>query len=178
MPRAPRDYANSKVYIIESLEGGVHYIGSTCCDLRKRMANHQSRYLATLNGKAQYTTACEVMDYPDARMSLVEDCPCDRKEQLDAREAHYIRHGSPIFSPNSRCVNRTIPGRTQADRYHENREAMVAKRRDYREANKEAMMAKSREYNRAYRLAKKEAKAAALALSEHIPSPTEPANQN
>jgi hypothetical protein len=171
--RASRDYANSKIYIIESLEGKVYYIGSTCCDLRKRMANHRSRYLATLNGKAQYTTACEVMDYPDARMSLVEDCPCDRKEQLDAKEAHYIRHGSPEFAADSRCVNRVIPGRTRADRYRENPEIMRARARAYREANKEVMKAKAREYSRAYRLAKKETVAALNA-----PAPLEPEGQS
>ena len=153
MLRAPRDYTNSKIYIIESLEGGLYYIGSTCCDLKKRMANHRSRHMATLNGVAAYTTASEVMDYQDARISLVEDFPCDRKEQLDAREAHYIRHGSPTFSPNGRCVNRYIPGRSQADRYKENRDEINAQRRSCR-------------------LAKKEAKAA-LALSAS-PPPTNP----
>jgi len=149
--RTPRDYANGKIYIMESLEGKIYYIGSTCCDLRKRMANHKSRHMAVINGKANYTTASEVMDWPDVRISLVEDFPCDRKEQLDAREAHFIRNGSPAFAQDSRCVNRYIPGRSGAEYYRDHKEEMIAKSRAYKAANKEELAVKAKAYKQAHR---------------------------
>ena len=44
----------------------------------------------------------------------IEDYPCERKEQLTARERYYIE--------NINCVNKLIPGRTNHEYYEANEE--------------------------------------------------------
>jgi len=106
--RKGRNYANGQIYMIESLEGNVRYIGSTVGKLYKRMCQHRKDH------KLQTpSTASVVMKFPDARMLLIENWPCYSKEQLVAREAFHIR--------NSQCVNKNvmIPGFPNA-KYHDN----------------------------------------------------------
>jgi len=136
--RAHRNYANGKVYMIESLEGNVRYIGSTCGELRKRMGQHKNNFESHRLGKFHYVSSFDVLRYPDARILLVEDYPCERLEQLVSREAHHIR--------TSECVNKVIPNRTRAEYYQDNRaEALEKATRHYRE-NKEEIMLKAKAY--------------------------------
>lgn len=97
------NYANSKIYKIESLIGNVVYYGSTTQALSKRMAEH--RYLFRTNRNKN--TSKQVLEFGDAKIFLLEAFPCENFEQLTAREGHYIR--------NNRCVNKLIPHRTQKE---------------------------------------------------------------
>ena len=60
----------------------------------------------------------------DAKIVLVEDFPCERKEQLIARERFYIE--------NNTCVNKCVPGRTKK----EYRATHKEEAKEYREKNK------------------------------------------
>lgn len=55
---------------------------------------------------------------------LIEDFPCDRKEQLHARERHWIEQ-----TPG--CVNIKLPTRTYKEWYEANRETVCKKQRIY-----------------------------------------------
>lgn len=98
------DYANGRIYRIESPsqpELGVYY-GSTTQPLSKRMAHH--RTTAKRGGGSR---SASIIAAGDAVIILVELCPVTTKEELNAREAFWIR-GNP-------CVNRNVPGRTRAE---------------------------------------------------------------
>jgi hypothetical protein len=119
------DYTASKIYKIESLEGGLIYYGSTVQPLTKRLSQHRAR---------QDSSSRLVVAFPDATIILVEDCPCENVEQLKARESHYIR--------NNPCVNKAIPLRTPAEYYRDNRAGILAKKRVYDRDNAKIISAK------------------------------------
>jgi len=112
------NYSNGKVYMIEpvceKLAEGDIYIGSTCKDyLSQRMDSHRSDYKRHSNGlKCSRLTSFDLFDkygYLNCKITLLETCPSNTKDELHRREAHYIR--------TLKCVNRCIPLRTDAEYY-------------------------------------------------------------
>jgi len=132
-------YANGKIYMIESASAGLCYYGSTCMPLRKRLHAHKQSY-----HKHGDITSVIILDQPDYKIVLVEEFPCENKQQLHAREAYYIR--------NNQCVNKIMPnGRTDEEnniirkyhekrRYAENKEKFQKRCHQYYENNKEAVL--------------------------------------
>ena len=161
------NYENSKIYKIESLKGNLVYIGSTTKEyLSQRMDTHRMCYKRWKEGKTNKTTSFDVFDaygVENCSIILLETCPCKSKDELYAREAHYIK--------SLECVNRCVPGRTKEtnykeyyekhkDRIHEykkqwhesNRELNLEKKRQWREANKDIVNEKQRERRRLIKL--------------------------
>ena len=141
-------YETAKIYRIDSQAGGVCYIGSTIHSLQRRFGQHRSRWVSHLNGKSNFISSFDVLEHGDAVISLIEDYPCDSKDQLVAREAHHIRRQS---AANLRCVNRSIPGRSMAEWYQDNRERQLAQSNQYRADNLAECMERVRQYNRAHK---------------------------
>ena len=65
----------------------------------------------------------------NCRIVLVETYPCESKDELTSREAHYIR--------TVVCVNKVIPGRTDEQYYLDNKE----KYQEYYQDNKATIKA-------------------------------------
>ena len=133
------DYKNGKIYRLVCEETGKQYIGSTCTSLVKRLYNHKKK-----------TNKCSSKHLINPTIFLIQDYPCHRKEQLTARERYYIE--------TMECVNKRIPGRTDAEYYQDNREKLQKYYQDnrekffeinkkYREKNREKIQ-KLREQNR------------------------------
>jgi len=99
------DYKNSKIYKLWSPEGDEIYIGSTTQNLARRKVGHK-----TDNCKSRLLFE----KYTDVRIELLEEYPCDNKEQLAKKEGEYIR--------NNICVNKSIPDRTNKEWYEDNKE--------------------------------------------------------
>lgn len=96
-------YANGKIYKIYVPGSNTCYIGSSCNKLSKRMATHRSHYKAYLAGTFKTKlTSYEILQHAGAIIELIEDYPCERKEQLDMREGYFIR--------NMICVNKQVAG--------------------------------------------------------------------
>ena len=115
------NYANGKVYMIESLSSGLVYYGSTTQPLYKRLSLHKSSM------KTRNCSSKQVLIYDDAKIVLIELVECKSKEELLAKEAHYIR--------NNECVNKRIEGRTQQEYI-----------KTYRDANKDSIKVKNKIY--------------------------------
>jgi len=118
-------YHNGKIYIIRSPQTDNVYIGSTCGPLSKRLHKHKNHYKRYLEGKHNYVSSYEIVQYDDAYIELVEDFKCERKEQLLKREGEITR-----ATPNT--INRCIAGRTreqilqyQSEYYQQNREMIL-----------------------------------------------------
>ena len=127
------DYQKGKIYKIVCNSTGLTYYGSTVNSLCKRMSGHRS-YLKTENTcKSKLVLAGGDYDY-----SLVEECPCDSKDQLHQRERFYIE--------NNECVNKSIPGRTQKEYREQNKDKVLAQQKEYREQNKDKVLARNKEY--------------------------------
>jgi adenylate kinase family enzyme len=127
------NYRMSKIYKIESDIGGVTYYGSTTKPkLSGRLAEHKASYKRYLAGKSTYVTSFEVLQHGDARIVLVQNCPCDNKDELSAFESYYIR--------NRDCVNKYIPDRDQREYYQDNKERLLEYQTEYHEQNRERIL--------------------------------------
>jgi len=114
------NYQNSKIYKLWSPEGDDIYIGSTTVSLSRRKAKH----------KTQNNTSKILFEkYTDVRIELLEECPCDNKEQLLKKEGEYIR--------NNNCVNKRVAGRTNKEYREDNKEHLKEYYKQYREEHKE-----------------------------------------
>ena len=139
------NYVNGKIYKIESTLGDKIYIGSTTkAQLSMRMSKHRSQYNSWKAGKDCNMTSFQIFEeygLENCKIVLLENCPCETKDQLSAREAHYIK--------TLTCVNKNIPLRTHKEYREDNREVRLVKKKKYYEANKEVILEKSKEYHKA-----------------------------
>jgi len=120
------DYSNGKIYKIYCNITGETYYGSTCQPISVRMGTHRDR--AKENTDTNYTSM-SIINRGDYDYSLVENHNCNNKQELHARERHWIE--------NHECVNKVVPGRTQKEWYQENREKEIERLKVYRQENKE-----------------------------------------
>jgi hypothetical protein len=132
------NYQNGKIYKIECNETGQVYYGSTTRKLCDRVAQHRSQYRRWIEGKSSNVNSFIIIGRGNYSYSLVEDFPCERKEQLYAREGWYVK--------NNDCVNKYVPGRTYEEYREENKEKIANQRKTYRENNKEKIAEINKEY--------------------------------
>ena len=127
------NYNNGKIYKIESTLGNMVYYGSTTKKyLSQRMTTHRNHYNYWLNGKMNNVTAFKLFkEYgiENCKIILVENYPCESKDELTARESHYIR--------NFECVNKVIPDRTRKEYLADNKDKLLEKAKEYRKVNKD-----------------------------------------
>lgn len=120
------DYKNAKIYRIVCNLTGENYYGSTTQSLSKRLSKHKVK-------KPKYDTrAREIIDRGDYSMVLVEEFPCENKDQLHKRERYYIE--------NNECLNFAIPTRSKNELSEYKRDEILAKRKKWREENKERIV--------------------------------------
>lgn len=124
------DYKNAKVYKIECYVTGFVYVGSTTQRLNKRLAAHKYRYNGWKKSKLNHMYSSFIcLANNNYRIVLLEECPCDNREQLLAREAYWIR--------NTKCVNVVVPGRTLEEYNEQNKDRIRKRTKIYRERHKE-----------------------------------------
>jgi hypothetical protein len=129
-------YGNSKVYEIEPIcdhDEDEVYIGSTTkVYLSDRMVKHRSDYKRWKEkkegGKISAFDLFDKYGVENRQIILLENVPCRTKEELVAREAHYIR--------TMKCVNKVTPNRTKEEYRNDNREKKREMDRVYRESKK------------------------------------------
>ena len=155
------NYANGKIYKIVCNITGKVYIGSTTLSLSQRLVQHRTDYNRWKNGKRDFTTSFGIIENGNYDIVLIEEYPCENKENLYQRERFYIE--------SINCVNKYIPTRTlkeyyieNADKikeYHkiyyiDNADKIKEQKKLYHQKNKE----KIKENKHQYYLKKKEAK--------------------
>ena len=127
------NYQNGKVYKIESHLGDKVYIGSTTKKyLSQRMTAHRKNYNQWKNHKRDLTTSFLMFDeygVENCNIVLLESYPCNSKDELTSREAHYIR--------TLQCINKCIPGRTSRQYDIDNKEQIQERKKEYYIKNKE-----------------------------------------
>tara|TARA_R110000803_G_scaffold38011_1_gene82028 strand:+ start:357 stop:1004 length:648 start_codon:yes stop_codon:yes gene_type:complete len=114
------DYSKSKIYKIVCNETGQTYYGSTTVLLSQRIGKHR------LYNSCSSRCIIERGNYD---YSLIEEFPCESKEQLHKRERWYIE--------NNDCVNVRVEGRTQKEYQNANKEKIQERKKQYYQANKE-----------------------------------------
>jgi len=128
------DYKNGKIYKMICNNTGLCYIGSTTQKLCKRKAVHKSSYKRFMNGKGRYITSYKVMENNDYEIVLVQEYPCDNKEQLHRMERFYIE--------NTACVNKCIPTRTVKEYHEQNKTKISQQKKEYYIANRQKLLKK------------------------------------
>ena len=126
------NYANGKIYKIWSPGANLTYYGSTCCTLRDRMYKHRHNAKKDNPRELSYL----VLTHEDARIELVQEFPCENKQQLLRKEGEYIN--------NNECVNRITPGRTTAEYYYDTKERFKPQRLQWYQKNKERILARDK----------------------------------
>jgi hypothetical protein len=100
------NYQLGKIYKIVS--GNLKYIGSTCePTLARRMVKHRSDFRWWEENKSNYLSSFKVIEKADACIVLIENFPCNSRDELQARERYHIE--------NNVCVNIDIPYRTEEE---------------------------------------------------------------
>lgn len=150
------DYQKGKIYKLYSPSKNLVYYGSTTKSLSQRLANHTYEYRTKTDRLCQGHLVLECDDY---KIELVEDFPCNNKQQLERREGEYIK--------NNECVNKYVAGRTKKEWNLDNKEKITEQKKEYNKVNKEQIAvihkqyrennrAKYNEYMKKYRLNNKE----------------------
>jgi hypothetical protein len=116
-----------RIYVIKSKQTDKVYVGSTVETLNRRFSGHKSD---------KRCTSREILKYGDAEIELLECYECEDDEDLELREAYYIRE----YKKNNLCVNKKIPRRTKKEWYEDNKETFLEYAKEYREENKEAIV--------------------------------------
>ena len=132
------NYQNGKIYRIVSDSAGLQYIGSTCQNLSMRMCGHRSDYKRYLVGKYTWVSSFTVLENEDAHVVLVENFPCNTREELLQRERFHIE--------NTQCVNKQITGRTPKEYYEEHRDDITEYYREYYYLNRDKCLEKAKVY--------------------------------
>lgn len=151
------NYGNGKVYKIEPIvehEEGDIYIGSTTKKyLSQRMDSHRSQYNGWKKENVTYkmTTSFflfEKYGVDNCHILLLEEVDCNSKDELMAREGHYIR--------TLKCVNKIIPGRTAQEYYQTHKEEKLQYGKEYRATNRDTLIAKDKIYNDSHKEERKQ----------------------
>ena len=129
--KAKKDYSQGKIYKIEPTiehdEGDI-YIGSTTKKyLSQRMAGHKQSYnLWVRNNSYTSTTSFKLFEkygFENCTIILLENVNASNYDELASREAYHIK--------NIKCVNISIPLRTDAEYYQDNKEILKEKKTEY-----------------------------------------------
>ena len=127
------NYNQGKIYKLVN-EEGLTYYGSTCKQyLSQRLADHNK----SIKSNAKITTQ-KLGDFTKVKIFLVENYPCNSKDELLSREKHYI--------VNNQCVNKQIPTRERTEWLKDNREDQN-KKASIRYHNNASYKEKRKEYN-------------------------------
>lgn len=132
-----KDYSKGKIYCIRSFQTDMVYVGSTIQSLSMRMAGHRRCYKKYLNGKYNYVSSFEILQYGDAYIELIKLYPCSSNSELVREEGQFIR----VMN----CVNKKISGRTKKEYRQENKEHLAIYNKKYNEKNKEHIAVKKKE---------------------------------
>ena len=135
-------YQSGKIYKVIDNSYTQCYIGSTTEGLSLRMTRHRDDYRKWKNGNRE--RVCSIASLFDefgvenCKIELVEDFPCENREQLRKREGYHIQ--------NTECINKNIAGRTLKEWKQDHKEAQAEYNASYRQEHREKVLQGMREW--------------------------------
>lgn len=142
------NYQNGKIYSIRSPNTDKIYIGSTVRTLSQRMTKHRNM--------SNQTRSKIIINAGEAYIELIEEYPCDNKEQLNRREGEIIRD-------TANSINLRVEGRTRREYAEDNKEHIIQYKKEYFQNNKVICNERKKAYRQRLR--------DALDVSDNIVSP-------
>lgn len=131
-------YQHGKIYSIRSHQTEGVYIGSTINTLPKRLYKHKKDCEYWINGKKNYVSSFEIIKYDDCYIELIENYPCNDRNELERQEGTHIR--------NTDCINKNVAGRTQKERYNDNHDRILKQKKQYDNDNRDKKLQQMKEY--------------------------------
>ena len=130
-------YKNGKIYKLVCDATPIVYYGSTIQSLATRLSHHNSGS----------NTCCskELFDAGNVSIVLVEEYPCNNRQELQSRERIYIEFMLNNFNHRVIC-NERIPTRTKEEWYEDNKEYINEKNRKWHKDHPEQINKYKREY--------------------------------
>ena len=143
-------YKNGKIYKIECSDGH-YYIGSTTQKLNHRLNHHK------ITSKTQNTTAyihIKNIGWDNVTIKLIENYPCDLKQQLNEKEDYYIMQykNDPFCLNENRAYVSSEERKENKIQYTANhRQESIERTKKYRAEHHEEILTKEAEYREANR---------------------------
>ena len=135
------DYHLSKIYKIEPInsldEGDVYYGSSVQKYLSTRMTQHVSKYKCQSCNMSSHILF-EKYGVSNCNIVLVENYPCNSKDELFAREKYYIK--------NFKCVNQLTPLHNDKEYRKENKDRIKQNKKEYYNKNQEQIKQHNKEF--------------------------------
>ena len=134
------DYSKGQIYKITDMGQTKCYIGSSIQKLCKRMASHRRDYKKFLIGQYHYCSVFDLFDefgVENCKIVWVKNHPCNSKEELEAEEGKHQKE--------NQCVNRFIAGRSNKERYEDNKDIILERQKMYRDNNKDKIGEKNKQ---------------------------------
>jgi len=131
-------YKNGKIYKIVCDTTNMTYIGSTIQGLSSRLSGHRADYKRYLNKKKYFISSYKILENNNYKIILIDNCPCNSKEELHKIERKYIE--------SMDCINKCIPTQTKKEWKEKNKEKIKEYNKQYRENNKEQILEQKQEY--------------------------------
>ena len=133
------DYKNGKIYVIRNYINDKVYIGSTTQSLSKRFSLHKSDLHKR---KYKIYNIMNELKFENFYIELVELFECKTREELTAREGHFIR----LYDSVNNGYNTVLAGRTKKEWNKDNNEKIKEQKTIYRETHREKMNEESSKY--------------------------------
>ena len=139
------DYQKGKIYKLYSPSKNLVYYGSTTETISRRLSKHLTDY-NRYNNKitTRYVNSFKILECPDYKIELVEDYPCNNRQQLCKKEGEYIKANE--------CVNKCVAGRTGYEWYQDNYDYKKEYYKQYRDENRDKRNAYGKQYRAAQKL--------------------------
>lgn len=155
------DYKNGKLYKLQC-DDGHYYIGSTCNELRFRLKGHKDESTKErANNRRVYNHIKSIGGWTHVRIVLIEECPCENKQQLVRKEDEMIRS----CEKDPLCLNSYNPLQTPEERqqyklqhHRDNKERELEQYRQWVLNNREKRREYMKEYNKQYAQRKRDEK--------------------
>ena len=142
MPRKPIDYSKTVIYGIFSNSSDENiYIGHTT-DFSNRKRGHKSTCNNPNDNLYHLMLYKKIRDnggWDNYTMRLIEEYPCNTRNEATAREFFYYQNFST-------ALNAYVPNRDKTNYYIENKHHLLQKNKEYRKNNKETIYKNNKTY--------------------------------
>ena len=142
-------FKQAKIYKIRDINNNMCYIGSTCQKyLSTRLGNHKFHFRKYQDEKYKNKRMTSFIIFEkygldNCIIELIENYPCNDKQELLKREGYYIE--------NTDCINRCVSGRTKKEYqalYYKNHKEEKEHYRKYKAKKYTITPEKRKQYNK------------------------------
>lgn len=140
---AQDQYLNGKIYKFVNDANEIVYVGSTKNTLEKRFSMHKYEYTKTHDHQTYvYKWIHNNGGFESIKIKLVEDYPCNSKQELEERERYWIEQLEPT-------ANLNIPSRSKKE--YKQLPEMKQKEKEYRERTRDVRLERGKQYRETHK---------------------------